>query len=214
MYNNTDTNTNGERYFYSTIKDRIKVIFDVGSRYDSEFLDFTGEVHYFEPMKEYLDRLKSSRNNLNIKSYWNNFGLGNTKGFIDYFPKYQSFFNRTVSCGIDESKNKIKLQIQTGKDYILENNIEKIDFMKIDTEGYELNVLKGFDDLLNRVNIIQFEYGGTYLDSGVKLREIVDYLQTKGFYGFSYISPFGTILINDFSDHYQYCNIVCFNNFL
>ena len=39
---------------------------------------------------------------------------------------------------------QIVLHIKKGKDYIISNNIQNIDFLKIDTEGYELNVLQGF----------------------------------------------------------------------
>ena len=31
--------------------------------------------------------------------------------------------------------------------------------LKIDTEGYESEVLKGFKGILSRINVIQFEYG-------------------------------------------------------
>ena len=37
------------------------------------------------------------------------------------------------------------------------------------------------------------------------------YLEQKGFYKFSYLTNSGTKLIKDFTDHYQYCNIVCIN---
>ena len=92
---------------------------------------------------------------------------------------------------------------------MLENNIQSIDFLKIDTEGYEMNVLLGFNDYLNNIKIIQFEYGGTFMDNGVKLIDVVNYLEQNGFHKFSYLSPNGPILIQDFQDHYQYCNIVC-----
>lgn len=95
--------------------------------------------------------------------------------------------------------------------YVIDNNIHNIDFLKIDTEGYELNVLKGFDHFLENINIIQFEYGGTFLDNNVKLIDVIHYLERNGFYKFSYLTNNGAELIKDFSDHYQYCNIVCIN---
>ena len=38
-------------------------------------------------------------------------------------------------------------------------NIETLDFLKIDTKRFKLNMLLGFDDFLMRIGIIQFEYG-------------------------------------------------------
>jgi len=95
---------------------------------------------------------------MNKASYFNSFGLGEENKQLYYYPKYQSFYDRINSCSISDEDNKIMLNIKTGKDYIINNNIKNIDFLKIDTEGYELNVLKGFEDHLENVKIIQFEY--------------------------------------------------------
>ena len=73
MFNDHYSKTNGEEKFFMDIKDKINVIFDVGCRSDSEFLNFTGEVHYFDPV--------------NKASYFNNFGLGNNdkeRGFYKF----------------------------------------------------------------------------------------------------------------------------------
>lgn len=210
MFNNCNSKTNGEVKFFMNIKDKINVIFDVGCRYDSDFLYFSGEVHYFDPVNQFIDILKKQRN-LNKNAYFNNFGLGEENKEVYYYPKYQSFYDRTNSCVVSDDSNKILLPIKKGKDYIISNNIENIDFLKIDTEGYELNVLQGFEDCLEKVKIIQFEYGGTFLDNNQKLIDVINYLEQKGFYKFSYLTNYGTELIQDFTDHYQYCNIVCIN---
>ena len=193
-----------------SIKNNIHVIFDVGCRSDSEFISFNGEVHYFDPVNEFIENLKK-QTILNKTSYFNNFGLGEDNKEIYYYPKYESFYDRINSCSVSDNANKILLHIKKGKDYIVSNNIKNIDFLKIDTEGYELNVLQGFEDYLENVKIIQFEYGGTFLDNNKKLIDVINYLEQKGFYKFSYLTNYGTELIKDFTDHYQYCNIVCIN---
>jgi FkbM family methyltransferase len=210
MFNNCDSKTNGEELFFINIKDKINVIFDVGCRSDTEFTIFNGEVHYFDPVNEFIVKLSKQPNN-NKLSYFNNFGLGNENKELYYYPKYQSFYDRVNSCKISDESNKIRLNIKKAKDYIQEKQIQKIDFVKIDTEGYELNVLQGFEDELVKVNIIQFEYGGTFLDNQIKLIDVIKYLEDKGFHKFSYLTGYGTDLIKDYNDHYQYCNIVCIN---
>ncbi len=110
-----------------------------------------------------------------------------------------------------DDSNKILLDIKKGYDYVINNNIQNIYFLKIDTEGYELNVLKGFGDFLKNIKIIQFEYGGTFLDNNIKLIEVKEYLEQHGFYKFSYLTNDGPKIITEFYDHYQYCNIVCIN---
>ena len=128
-----------------------------------------------------------------------------------YYPRYESFFDRIKSCQISDDSNKMMLHIKTGKEYVVNNNIGMIDFLKIDTQGYEMNVLKGFEDFLEHIKIIQYEYGGTFLDNNIKLIEVKVFLELSGFSKFSYLSYNGPVLITDFNDHYQYCNIVCLN---
>ena len=210
MFNNCNSKTNGEEKFFIDIRDKINVIFDVGCRSDSEFINFNGEVHYFDPVDEFIENLKKNKN-LNKTSYFNNFGLGNENKEIYYYPRYESFYDRINSCKVSDDSNKILLCIQKGNDYVISKNIKSIDFLKIDTEGYELNVLQGFEDFLENIKIIQFEYGGTFLDNNLKLMDVKKYLEEKGFYKFSYLTNNGPVLITDFSDHYQYCNIVCIN---
>jgi FkbM family methyltransferase len=210
MFNNCNSDSNGEKLFYTSIKDKINVIFDIGCRSDTLFTDFPGEVHYFDPVPEFIDTLKSVKNS-NKVSYFNSFGIGNENVELPYYPRHQSFYDRIASCNVSDDANKIILNIKKGIDYVNEKNIQSIDFMKIDTEGYEFNVLKGFENYLENVKVIQFEYGGTFLDNNVKLIEVVNYLTEKGFHMFSYLSPQGFSFITDFADHYKYCNIVCFN---
>jgi len=208
VFNNDDPKTNGEEFFYNSIKDKIDVIFDIGCRTDSEFVSFTGEVHYFDPVPEFIENLKR-QTKLNRVAYCNNVGLGDEQKELYYYPRYQSFYNRITSCHIDDDRNKILLKIIKGITYIAENDIKGIDFMKIDTEGFELFVFKGFEDFLEKVKIIQFEYGGTFLDNRIPLLELITYLEAKGFHKFSYLTSKGTVPITNFDDHCQYCNIVC-----
>jgi FkbM family methyltransferase len=183
-------------------------IFDVGSRSDSEFTRYSGIVHYFEPVPEFISALEKQTTK-NTRSFYNPFGLSEHAALLEYYPAHQSFHNRVVSVGKDDSANKKILRVESAKQYISEHSLQKIDFVKIDTEGHEFSVLKGFGDALSIVDTIQFEYGGTYKDTGIKLREVINYLREHGFSNFSYVAPGGVVPISDFTDHYQYCNILC-----
>lgn len=203
IFNNDNPHTNGEVELISSLPKNL-TIFDVGSRSDSEFLNYEGVVHYFEPVSEFLERLKTFSNK-NTESYFNNFGLSNLSESLFYYPRHQSFVNRSR----DSKNDKVLLQLMKGDEYILKNNISKIDFLKIDTEGFEFNVLKGFETSIDLIDTIQFEYGGCFSDNNITLNEVCSFLKTKGFNLFYYVAPTNPVLLSNFSDHYQYSNILC-----
>ena len=230
-FNNKHPEKNSEHLFYESICKDCNVIFDVGCRTDSIYLDFTGEGHYFDPDSNFIKNIKTIKNS-NKSAYFNEFGLSKITEIKNYYPAKQSF---TWKVG-----NPIKLPLKKGSEYVIEKNIKTIDFLKIDTEGSEFDIIKGFGNFLNNIKIIQFEYGGTYVFNNVKLNDVINYLKNYNFNRFSYLSPTGPIPIqmcdpieansspeslaltkskivsikNDIiPDHYNLCNIVCFNKY-
>ena len=57
----------------------------------------------------------------------------------------------------------------------------RIDFLKIDTEGYDLKVMKGAVDLLSRTRFLQFEYNSFWISVGSSLAEANRFLADLGF---------------------------------
>jgi FkbM family methyltransferase len=198
-------------FFKQIVEPTAKVIFDVGCRFDSIFTNFSGEVHYFDPNSDFLERIKP--NLKNTKSYLNNYGLSDKNESLEYYNEQQSFVNRKITHP-DTHMNWTKsvFEVKRADEYIQKNNIESIDFLKIDTEGYELKVIKGFGDEIQKIKIIQFEYGGTFIDSGDKLKDVVHYLITYGFNHFHYLKIEGLVPLTNLEDHYEYSNIICFNS--
>jgi FkbM family methyltransferase len=180
------------------------VIFDVGAR-DSAFLDYQGDVHYFDPDPTGLE---SCRNNSNLRAYLNPFGLGEVNAEKTFYMSYFSFFDRPSLERPDIQKT---FSIRRADEYMAELGIPAVNFLKIDTEGYELRVLQGFGDRLKDVVLAQFEYGGCWKDSGDKLADAVELLQRYGFTSFFAMPEYGTHVLRllDFKDTYEYSNILC-----
>ena len=63
--------------------------------------------------------------------------------------------------------------------YCDEHEIARIDLLKLDVEGHELDVLEGAARMLSRrqIGLITFEFGGTNIDSRVFFREIYNRLR-------------------------------------
>lgn len=61
--------------------------------------------------------------------------------------------------------------------------LARIDFLKLDIEGAELPALRGLGDRLSpdSIPMIQFEYGGTTLDAGHRLRDFFELLEGRGY---------------------------------
>jgi FkbM family methyltransferase len=157
-------------------------------------------IHSFEPITKCFYRLvKDFPDKKFIK---NNYALSdkntNKKFFINK-NSYTSSFNRINknyehTHEKDKIKNSIKVKTITLDAYINYNQIKKIDILKIDTQGHELNVLKGSKKSLrkNIINFIEVELIlCDYYTNKIKLYEI-DHIMNKNnyelidFQGFNY----------------------------
>lgn len=97
----------------------------------------------------------------------------------NYYKKKFFFLN---FLGLDYVTKKIEIKVVTLNDFIIENNIIKIDLLKIDTEGHEFQILSGLKDKINMVNLIHFEHHfDDMIIKDYKLTDIHNLLTKKGF---------------------------------
>lgn len=169
------------------------------------------QITIFEPNKENFEKMTSKyQNNENITII--NKGASNVNQTLDYFKLIGSncisgmsgFVSREVYKNCDVQKHQVEV-------IRLDNyTSDEIEFLKIDTEGFELNVIKGCEKLLQskKVKFLQFEYGGTYLDSGISLNDILSYLDKFEYFVYDIDEHSNFKLVKDFKDNYNY------NNFL
>lgn len=116
-----------------------------------------------------------------------NYGISDhhrISGFVCYGGDL-SQLDRVTECRVLEYPNKlIEITIVSLNEIhhsILANN--HIDILKIDTEGQELNALKGASELLKNkaIDNIIFEVGGTFLDLGYRVGDVIAYLNSFGY---------------------------------
>ena len=76
---------------------------------------------------------------------------------------------------------KIKIKQDTLDNFVKKNKIPRIDILKIDTEGYEMEVLYGAKKILKKTAIIQVEVLDNNKKFNKKLKVILKFLNSYGF---------------------------------
>jgi len=165
---------------------KIDVFFDIGSHYCQTIQDlyknfYLKNVYAFEPskknfikLKKKVDKLKTKYvlSKINIYPYGvgkseevlflNEISDGESNTFNDlninsnYFKKKKFILTLFGLKKFFQAKTPTK--IISLKQFIKEEKINKIDFIKIDTEGYEYNALLGLEDEIRKVKFILFEH--------------------------------------------------------
>lgn len=71
----------------------------------------------------------------------------------------------------------------SGDAFVAERNLRTIDFLKIDVEGHEVGVLRGFRRAIaeRRIRFIQWEYNKTWIPAHVSLRDVFELLGAAGY---------------------------------
>jgi FkbM family methyltransferase len=178
----------GERWILTQLKGKIETIFDVGCNIGewtrmARELHSEAKIHMFEIIPDTFDQMMC---NIVLDNYMfpNSFGLSDQAGKVQmkYKPEYSAVSTQLMNLRLDNSIIRSGL-VLTGDDYCESRRIESIDYLKIDVEGAEKNVLKGFERMLSeqRVNVIQFEYGYAAILSKFLLIDAYQWLEPFGF---------------------------------
>lgn len=99
------------------------------------------------------------------------------------------FYTPEESIGISSLKpfrptHELTAQVKTVKldNYLRENGVNRIDFLKIDTEGCDLMVLKGLDLVQHAVEVIVCEFEDKKTKPlGYLMQDLAEYLQSFGY---------------------------------
>ena len=119
------------------------------------------------------------------KSYINQ-SIESSSSTINEVNKESKYFKRKLRILNIKQKDsfyqKIPIKLVTLDSLIEKLDIPKIDLLKIDTEGYELNILKGLSKYSQKINLIYFEHHyDDMIIKDYKFSDIHNLLKEKGF---------------------------------
>jgi FkbM family methyltransferase len=177
------TETNGERWL-STLMDEEPVVFDVGfhdGTSTEEILKVRpmARITAFDPSRFALSsyQLKFANDN---RVTFANVALSSVPGELEFYD-YQNMCNSLAARKemLGEIPTVYKVPVVTLDAYCHENGVGRINFMKIDAEGYDLNVLEGGRELLarQRVDIFMFEFASGWAATNRYLWEATEFFE-------------------------------------
>jgi FkbM family methyltransferase len=166
-YPSFEIDENGEaRLLKSLSSESIKIVYDVGANVGDWSLEAARllrpeTIHSFEPVPDTYSALSSAaKGRAAITPH--PFGLSDNSGSFEftYYGPDNSFLS-TMSNAVHDHlpSSLISIQLRKGAEVAGELATPRIDFLKIDVEGMEFEVLSGFKEMLGRqaIGIIQFE---------------------------------------------------------
>ena len=186
-----DFDTNGESLVLERLsRNAFKTVFDVGanvgdwSRVASTFFP-SATFHAFELSPN--TRSVLARNLADPRYVVPDLALGSIEGEVEYKDYGElSAVNTLTPTTFHDGRlafSMRKASLTTGDSYLATTNIEVLDFLKIDVEGAEFEVLEGFRQSLgnHRVRVIQFEYGYANGDAGHLMKDFYALLTEAGY---------------------------------
>jgi FkbM family methyltransferase len=188
--------TNGEALLQRLLLDQTArsvrfVAFDVGARvgdWSKSLIDAASrrpgglEIHAFEPVPD-SRRALADANKPQIDDGTlrvNSVALSDDSRRLPFYVPHVMAGTSTLHPDTSVSYQSVfEVETTTAADYCRVNSIDRIDLMKVDTEGNDLKVIRGALPLLRdaRIGVLQFEYNHRWIYSRCYLKDVFDLLR-------------------------------------
>jgi FkbM family methyltransferase len=152
----------GRTYPFLPFVDDVRIVFDVGANCGAASVHLArhhpaATVHAFEPGREarsYLERNVAALPNVRVHP----FGLYSVDRQARLYRGADDLGKASVlrrPVNLDESE---PVELRAGGAWAAEQAIDRVDILKVDVEGCEVQVLEGLADLLPTVKVLFVEY--------------------------------------------------------
>jgi FkbM family methyltransferase len=182
--NSGDYKSSGELFVLNFVRkksgDNAGHIFDVGANIGGyshairSVFPVDIMIHAFEPsVATFNTFVKNTKDMKALQA--NNSGMGESETKLTLFSDAEgsglaSLYQRQIDIKMDRLE---EVSISTIDLYCKQKNVNEILLLKLDIEGHELSALKGAAEMLKKkkIRFIQFEFGGTSIDSRVYFKD-------------------------------------------
>ncbi len=202
------------------------IIFDVGAnigQYSAILAAIYSNSHIysFEPNTKTFNILRKNVENLKPVTAVN-IGLSNIKKKAEIFTYSSEIDSQHASLykevfhDLHKQENIISVSIELDRldNFCSKNNIDSIDFLKIDTEGHEFDVLTGSIEMIKtgRIKIIQFEFNEMNVISRVFLKDFYQILKDYNIYRLSEKRLIPLFSYNSINEIFKFQNLLAIHN--
>lgn len=190
--NNGFSDTNGEYALARRYIPKSKIVFDIGMNYGewSRYalsLNNNIDLHCFEPIEYYCQRAKQSdlgaRATINHLAVCEKIDETTFYAFGEGSGGSSLYRQDPVNDGISDQITEIKTNTTTIDEYCSMKNIDRVDYMKIDVEGAEFDVLSGAIGMFSsrKIGMATIEYGVTWISARRYLMDIFEFSEKVGY---------------------------------
>jgi FkbM family methyltransferase len=167
------------------------LIFDVGANEGQTLQSFhfefpRGTIHSFEPSPTTFAKLKEQASEFENVHLWN-CALGSSPGpgrFLENSSSVMSSFLPLGKLGWGTITKETLVEVKTIDQFCREQAIERIDILKSDTQGFDLEVFKGAEQTIrtNRIGLIFCEiiFSDMY-ENLPSVSDVYDFLTARDF---------------------------------
>jgi FkbM family methyltransferase len=211
ILNSENDKTSGEKFFTEVLLSKYinatPVFIDVGANvgtYSTQLLSRfqDSSIWAFEPNPFTFERLKKHVENGNIHTV--NMGLSSQDGTLSFYDRkdkngsspHGSLYSEVIEEIHSVESVSFSVRATTLDDFLEKHQIKKINLLKIDTEGHELEVLKGAKKAIasGLIDLIHIEFNEMNIVSRVF---VCDFVKTLPDYVPYRLLPHGVLMLDN-----------------
>jgi FkbM family methyltransferase len=167
------------------------VVFDIGAN-DGQSIKriretfHNAKIHAFEPSPSSFEKLRATTPGDQLLEL-SNLALGSKQTTLKFFENSLSDMSSFLSPSKDhwgEIEDVRTVQVETIDRYCHQHSIRKIDLLKIDTQGYDLEVLRGAEHMLSENLIKSVLIELTFIEifqGALRFDEVISFLLNRNF---------------------------------